>query len=683
MKRRCLNYIAFVSAVFISIFLFHSCTPDQLSKAIEAVLGAPPPVFSLEGGRYGSDITVEITCYLDGTVIYYTTDGSDPRHDSAVYESALPITGDGTTLTLKAISAKADMQDSPVTAASYEIAYEGVAKPEYNPPGGMYAEDQNIILSCATEGATIYYDLSASPYDEDTLEPTSEAQVYSGPIPVSGHGTSELIIAYAVKEGLSSSNAAFGDFEIKYRSAAPEMDLAGGTYSDSQTVTINATGGSTIYYTLDGSTPTETNYDGTGTSPVTVEFTEHRVTRTLKAAALTPTYQVSNPVSETYTIIYDELYVNGATGSSSNSGFQPDEALDSIPAAIAKAETETVARINVAVGTYDTATSIDISGDISLYGGYSSDFSSRDTDTYETIINDTRTSGSTPRTLRFLTGTTGNAVFDGFTVNAAAANDHVIAVSVAGAPVIRNCIIRGGSTGNDNRAVSIGGDGGSLLMNNEIICRSSSWTDQGIYADREVYIVNNIVRSTGSSSSRLVTLRSGSGARIYNNLLIGGSTSTISTSYGIHIEGGQNADIRNNIIYDDTPNTSFLGVYESDANQDPDIFQNNNIFSYDTEGSFYLYYNEGSTSLTNIADVNNSSTLSPTLTGGNINIEMVTNGYFVNVGTEPWDLDTDCPVSITEGGQDLSAEFSALGIPPEDRDGIDRGTGTWSIGPYE
>jgi hypothetical protein len=459
--------------------------------------------------------------------------------------------------------------------------------------------------------------------------------------------------------------------------------LAGGTYSDSQTVTINATGGSTIYYTLDGSTPTETNYDGTGTSPVTVDFTEHRVTRTLKAAALTPTYQVSNPVSETYTIIYDELYVNGATGSSSNSGFQPDEALDSIPAAIAKAETETVARINVADGTYNTATSIDISGDISLYGGYSSDFSSRDTDTYETIINDTRTSGSTPRTLRFLTGTTGNAVFDGFTVNAAAADDHVIAVSVAGAPVIRNCIIRGGSTGYDNRAVSIVGDGGALLMNNEIICRSSSWTDQGIYADREVYIVNNIVRSTGSSSSRLITLRSGSGARIYNNLLIGGSTSTISTSYGIHIEGGQNADIRNNIIYDDTPNTSFFGVYESDANQDPDIFQNNNIFSYDTGGSFYLYRNEGSTSLTNIADVNNSSTLSPTLTGGNINIEMVTNGYFVNVGTEPWDLDTDCPVSIAEGGQDLSAEFSALGIPAEDRDGIDRGTGTWSIGPYE
>jgi hypothetical protein len=105
-KRPTFLCITLLVAVF-SIATF-SCKPDQLAKAIEAVLGAPTPVFSLEGGRYGSDVTVEITCDLDGSVIYYTLDGSDPTTESTPYTEPIIIAGDGTTITLKVRSPSVD-----------------------------------------------------------------------------------------------------------------------------------------------------------------------------------------------------------------------------------------------------------------------------------------------------------------------------------------------------------------------------------------------------------------------------------------------------------------------------------------------------------------------------------------------------------------------------------------------
>ena len=78
--------------------------------------------------------------------------------------------------------------------------------------------------------------------------------------------------------------------------ATPALSLAGGTYSTTQTVSLSdATSGATIYYTIDGSTPTTNSPIYTG--PLTVSSTT-----TVHAIAAASGYTTSGIASATYTI---------------------------------------------------------------------------------------------------------------------------------------------------------------------------------------------------------------------------------------------------------------------------------------------------------------------------------------------------------------------------------------------
>lgn len=64
-----------------------------------------------------------------------------------------------------------------------------VEKPEFSPAGGNFEEAQSVTITCATDGATIYYTL-------DGTEPTASSTQYTAPIQVSSTTT---IKAIAVK----------------------------------------------------------------------------------------------------------------------------------------------------------------------------------------------------------------------------------------------------------------------------------------------------------------------------------------------------------------------------------------------------------------------------------------------------------------------------------------------------
>ena len=89
---------------------------------------------------------------------------------------------------------------------------ETVATPTFSPAEGTFTEAQNVTISCATSGATIYY-------TTDGNTPTTNSSVYSSAIPVS---TTTTIKAIAAKSGMNNSDVATATYTIN----APLTSLA-------------------------------------------------------------------------------------------------------------------------------------------------------------------------------------------------------------------------------------------------------------------------------------------------------------------------------------------------------------------------------------------------------------------------------------------------------------------------
>jgi hypothetical protein len=129
---------------------------------------------------------------------------------------------------------------------------ETAADPVFNPSPGTYTSSQNVFLSTATPGATIYYTVDGS-------TPTHSSAVYSAPIVVSGASLS--IRAFASATGYQDSPIVVGTYQIQAvasPAATPTFTPASGTsFSSTLSVSIaDTTPGAAIYYTTDGSAPT-------------------------------------------------------------------------------------------------------------------------------------------------------------------------------------------------------------------------------------------------------------------------------------------------------------------------------------------------------------------------------------------------------------------------------------------
>ena len=205
------------------------------------------PTFSPNGGEVQAGATVTIACATDGAKIYYTTNGTTPTTASTLYSGAITM-NEG--MTLKAIAVKDGYTNSAVAQATFTIkAKEVVATPAISPNGGEVQEGATVTISCATEGAKIYYTTNGA-------TPTTASTLYSGAIAVNQGMTLKAI---AVKDGYTNSAVAQATFTIKAKEvvATPAISPNGGEYESSATVTLTcATEGASIYYTLDGSTPT-------------------------------------------------------------------------------------------------------------------------------------------------------------------------------------------------------------------------------------------------------------------------------------------------------------------------------------------------------------------------------------------------------------------------------------------
>ena len=89
-------------------------TTDVLSWTLTPVSTqtAADPTLNLTPGVYTNTLQASLTSLTPNATIYYTMDGSQPSHQSAVYSG--PIQVNGNSLTVKAFASAANVNDSPI-----------------------------------------------------------------------------------------------------------------------------------------------------------------------------------------------------------------------------------------------------------------------------------------------------------------------------------------------------------------------------------------------------------------------------------------------------------------------------------------------------------------------------------------------------------------------------------------
>jgi hypothetical protein len=130
----------------------------------------------------------------------------------------------------------------------------------------------------------------------------------------------------------------------------------------------------------------------------------------------------------------------------------------------------------VAAGTYEqndaTGVSVEMEEGVSLYGGYSSDFSTRDPVTYQSTIIDLSDSGDDIAAVRAESAITRDTVIDGFTIVGGAPSGEEYGRAVftdSASPTISNNIIDAGSS---PVAVDIYRDSDPLITGNTILANT-------------------------------------------------------------------------------------------------------------------------------------------------------------------------------------------------------------------
>ncbi len=185
------------------------------------------PVINVTG-----DSVFTLDCATPGAVIIYTMDGSIPTTESFVYRH--PIAFDGNYI-INAIALKPGNDNSLM--ASDTIKSYIVKKPV------LYKDANNrCFISCATTNASVYYT-----WDGSTPTATN-GTLYQGIFPIKGNGILKVVGVKARYYDSEPDSLVVNNFTV----TDPVIELMTNHYCQIKTSTI----GASIYYTLDGSTPT-------------------------------------------------------------------------------------------------------------------------------------------------------------------------------------------------------------------------------------------------------------------------------------------------------------------------------------------------------------------------------------------------------------------------------------------
>jgi hypothetical protein len=160
-----------------------------------------------------------------------------------------------------------------------------IPAPVITPGTSTFTQPIQVTITDAVAGATIYYTANGT-------APSTASTVYTGSFTVN---STQTITAIAVAPGYDWISPVSATFTSLDNTANPAFSPQGGTFSTLPIVTItDASTNASIYYTLDGSTPTTSSTLYTG--PITLGGS-----KTIHAIAFAPNLSGSAIESQTYT----------------------------------------------------------------------------------------------------------------------------------------------------------------------------------------------------------------------------------------------------------------------------------------------------------------------------------------------------------------------------------------------
>lgn len=270
------------------------CAPEDGQEQFSF---AAPVTFSVPPGDYGADQIVELSSSTPESVIYFTTDGSEPTIDGEyVYDEPILIAGHGTDVEIRAIAVEAGREPSETAAGHYNIwYYDKASTPFLSPAPGIYSQNLVVGIGTKTPDAEIYYTLDGS-------APTRHSFRFDGAIMLEIDGAMADIRAVAYRDGMRISDEGGGMIGVDYEALDPPVFTpAPGEYHQDQVITLNPPEPrARVYYTLDGTEPTMDS----AVYEAPIEVRGHDSEITVRAVAFVDGMKLSSVAEASYDIQY-------------------------------------------------------------------------------------------------------------------------------------------------------------------------------------------------------------------------------------------------------------------------------------------------------------------------------------------------------------------------------------------
>ena len=284
---------------------------------------------TISGTDKFSDRTEVTITATPGAIIYYTTDGTVPTNGSQQYNTPITLTE---TTTIRAIAIEDGHIMSDVVGMAFTKESSGGSSSGSSSSGGSTDSGSE---TAPPQEETIQFDVSIRPNDSATvyvMQVTSlaDTDMMSYQYSINGtdyyslqklqtqetFGASQKVDLHVRAVGSDDTILAAGNREITTPSASDVPTISGtDKFSDRTEVTITATPGAIIYYTTDGTVPT--NGSQQYNTPITL--TE---TTTIRAIAIEDGHIMSDVVGMAFT-------KESSGGSSSDGGTSGGSSSDS------------------------------------------------------------------------------------------------------------------------------------------------------------------------------------------------------------------------------------------------------------------------------------------------------------------------------------------------------------------